>query len=909
MGKSPVLGAAFGIFAVWWLVSLVAYLVTGKVWTGGGWIESSARAWAGLLSGALVGTTVMATLVMVARQWKLASMAGDDVRGVRCSIGQLPMHVVLPPMADEFPDKTSLKFPPKKHDPENKLNVDWMDEWFKKYERDFPDHARLMRAVARMLNKNPDMPAAAKKNYKGDPRSLYGDDRHDHGNLTLLAHSWLGGSVGVWKSVNGFSYTGLKNALEENQNIKLNDENYKFDPFDPLIGLICFAHDIGKLETFKVDEKEGKDGKGKVTYVQTRPRSDTVGAALIAKMDEFWLLPYEDRMIITLTVGNYRKPSNMPLRRDINNPNQAIALSDRIMAMLKLITEVDDEVGAIEKNTAVEAASLDPRQVTQATYADDMWDCFKALLNESFRIHHENHKFRVGQKNTMPTGTVVTLKEDVLRAELSQKLAIRRRHNETDPKLEGAAFTKLLLVILDKKGCLIREVAGVVAAPMEAVWKVDFHGKDKAKKDEVIATWPYAIMINPELYFPRMSNDQDASSTPNVVGLANLSRMADARTPRPAGPVDALVQGALEDEDGIPIVGEGTKQQKRGGGGGTRRGEDASGAAQPGTVGGPAQPGQQRAKPRPVEPTQVAATPADVSGLLPMATRPAPPPKPPAAPASTLVQEAKDEGEAAPSNVIQLPVRSQAESAERPEIEETEVPSSAVAGAPASSSGSFLDEVDPQDDVQGSQVQPEVAQQAEKGGAEAAEEEPAERTAAPAKVEERTADEAASGAPAEAAAPAAGKANLLDGLRDRLWRDAHAAPTAKGSGSGRSSEPEGDEEEARSNGSEELAPEVQSLPAEAIAVTRQLAKRLEWLAYLTRQKKIAPEVQEDGRLAYSLDAIKAHDPKMEWLTTDVLRQLALSNRCGSSAPVCFMRRREGVTLIVVNEAMVRKINS
>jgi hypothetical protein len=900
LGKSPVLGAAFGIFAVWWLISFVAYLVTGKVWTGGMWIESTVRAWGGLLSGALVGTAITVILVMVARQWKLASMAGDDVRGVRCSIGQLPMHVVLPPMAERFPDKNLLVFPPKEHDRQSKLNIDWMDEWFKKYERDFPDHAKLMRAVARMLNHNPMLPAAAKKNYRGDPRSSYGDDRHDHGKLTLLAHSWLGGSVGVWKSVNGFSYKGLQNALEENQNIKLNDPDYKFDPFDPLIGLICFIHDIGKIATFKVQ----KDG----SVVQTRSRSDTVGAALIAKMEEFWALPYEDRMIITLTVGNYRKPSNMPLRRDINNPNQAIALSDRTMAMLKLITEVDDEVGAIEKNTEVEAPSLDSRQQAQATYDEDMWDCFKALLNESFRIHHENHKFRVGQKNTLPSGTIVTLKEDVLRAELSQKLGIRRRHYEADPKLEGAGFTQRLLAILATKACLVTEVAGIKLDPINAIWKVEFHGKDKAKSGEAISTWPYAIMINPETYFPRLSNDPDASSTPNVVGPSNVARMTEARVPRPAGPVDALVQGALEDEDGIPMLGEGTKGAKRGGKGQGR--PAAPTAVSPDHVAPPLPAAGAKVAvivsrtPSTPEPAIPAARPPQPGDLPPMPTRPAAK----KVPAGGTATADDNRGEVpAPSNVVPMKRKVGTGRPQSEHVEQVTPVATPSVAAPSPSSSSFLDEVDPQDE------QPSPEGQAGSMRAAASDDDQSDGTAiegvAAAVAGEKTVEvqvSAVTQAPTPQAAPAAAKANLLDGLRDKLWRDAHAAPTQSRSdapgAAARASEA------AAASDRTSPSPATQALPSEVVEVTRILAKRLEWLEYLRRQKKIAADRTEDGRFAYSFEAIKAHDQKMEWLSEDVLRLLAIAKRTGASAPVCFMRTPEGVSLIVVNPAMVSEIN-
>lgn len=897
MGKSPVLGAAFGIFAVWWTASFIAYIVTGKVWTDGVWVEPSLRAWGGLFTGALVGAAIMSALVMLARHWKLASMTGDDVRGVHCSIGQLPMHIVLPPSADKFPDKGQLVFPPKDFDKHGKLNVDWMDEWFVRYERDYPDHAKLMRAVARILNKTPSFPAAAKKNYRGEPFSAWGDDRYHHGGLTLLAHSWLAGSVGVWKSVHGFSYTGIKNAIEDNQNIKLNDPNYVFQDFDPLIGLICFIHDIGKIVTFEPVVTKAK-GEDEVTYVQTRPRSDTIGAALVAKMEEFWALPYEDRMIITLTVGNYRKPSNMPLRRDINNPNQAIALSDRTMAMLKLITEVDDEVSAIERNTEPEPPSLDRRQGAPATYEEDLWETFRGLLNESFRIHHENHKFRVGQKNTMPTGVVVTLKEDVLRGELATRMLARRHNHPTEQPLEGVAFTKCLLKVLEAKQCLITEVVGLKVPAESAVWKVEFHGKDKAKQGEVIATWPYAIMINPEVHFPRMSNDQDASSAPNVVGPANLDRMTEARAPRAPAYVDALVQGPLEDEEGIPILAPGPAKGAKGGKGPGRKGGApvAAGAEQSATsspgLARPTKPQERPAAP-PASAAPAAPTPLEDEDDFPEMPVEAPV-RQPRGPADGAVAVAVSSPIPAP-NVV--PFRRPAAAAEGSEGDESEQAAEGGQGAtqalPPSSSGSFLDEVDPQED--GSPEPPADVQTTEEVPDLAP-------VPAPAHVgsEEPREPELAATPESPAAPPAkpADKAHLLDGLRDRLRRDAMAAPGSRGAAPAPTqSQPE-----------RAPSPAVAELPPEAIEVARILAKRLEWLEYLRSQKKIAADTLEDGRLAYSFEAIKAHDQKMDWLPEEVLRLLLAAKKAGPTAPVCYMRTRGGVSLIVVNPQMVAEIN-
>ena len=886
------------MFAVWWLVSLIAYLVTGKVWTGGLWVESSARAWSALGCGSVLGSAATAAYVFVARHWKLAAMAGDDVRGVRCSIGQLPIHVVRPTLATDFPDKSEIKFPDPENDKQGKIDPNWMDEWFRKYERDFPEHAALMRAAGRVLNKNPQLPAAAKKTFKGEPKSYWGDDQNAHGSMTLVAHSWISGSVGVWKSKNGFSYTGIQHAID-NQNIELIDPNYKLDTFDPLIGLICFIHDIGKIETFKqIKEKES----GELIWVQTRPRSDTVGAALMARMDEFWALPFDDRMIITLTVGNYRKPQTMPLRRDLEKPNKAVAISDRTMAMLKLVTEVDDEVSLIEENKEQKPGSeVDPKD-KEAVARTRLWDCFRDLMNESFRIHHENHRFRVGQKNAMPEGVVITLKEDVLRAAIMEKLASKRgRGEETKPDYSNDNLTERLLAVLDEHECLVKDVAGVKVEAKNAVWKVEFHGKDKQKSGEPIASWPYAIMIRPEKQLPRLCQDQDASSTPQVVGPAKVERMLEVRAPRPAGPVDALQQGALEDEEGIPILGEGTRARRQQTD--RTRGNTEARIAVPTPQGARSGDRNVQTPEELVVPTKPARQPPKVSQTVGGNPGDSQPGGNGAVVAKSGVSNVVAIGPKKPvgkDDAREEKVHSNEEGGKTGNSRNQEFADDVgleVISSAVLSSSSFLDEVDPPAPQPIEERHSNGEGQESVQNAEGIEGDEAEDLSGGFAEDRPANDEAAQATH-----------NMLEAVRKKL-RDNALKTVPKTEVIQPSVQPTRPAPEDIQQGTQVAeGANNPKFTEEIVLLTRSLSKKLEWLAYLTQQKKIAPDVGEDGRLAYSLDAIKAHDPKIsEWLDTEVLSKLMMAKRVGPSVPVCFMRTGSSVSLLVVNQKSVDQV--
>lgn len=564
MGKSPVLGAAFGLFAVWWCISLIAYLVTGQVWSGEDWMSMSSQALIGVAGGSVFGIAATAALVMMARQWRVAQLTGDNVRGVVCTIGALPISFERPVEAKEMPDKASLRLPDEESDPDQKIDVDWMDKWFKKYEVDYPDHAKLMRAVGRVLNSKPTLPAACKRKAKGLRKWQYGYDQHDHGNHTLVEHSWVCASVGIWIAENGFEYDGVQFvethhgvdfiAKKDKGYITLKNERYKFEKFDPLIGLICFAHDVGKIETFR----QNKDG----TVEVIEPAHDSVGARMLSRMDEFWALPYEDRMTLTLSIGHYHKPGQMPLRRDSESPQKAEALSDRTMAMLELVITADQQTSKIENKKDDEAGKNKPKEIVEEEYKVDLWEGFQDLLNEAQRVHHEPGKFRIGQKNTTSEGAIITLKEGDMRKALLEKMELKKSVKEGVTASGSVQITEDLLEVLEERGCLITERGGLKVEAKKAIWRVEFMGKDKAKVGQVIAHWPFAIMINPDTYFPRLANSQDAQSIPRVTGIADKEGMGAPKKVREDQPVDVLTKGPLQNEDGTFIIPDGKKNKK-----------------------------------------------------------------------------------------------------------------------------------------------------------------------------------------------------------------------------------------------------------------------------------------------------------------------------------------------------------
>jgi hypothetical protein len=799
-------------------------------------MASSAQAWMGVGLGGLVGLGATTAVVLAARQWRIARLTGDNVRGVACSIGRLPINFDRPVEAKEMPDKASLRLPPEEYDPKGKIDRDWMDKWFQQYEGHHPEHAALMRAVARVLNSQPELPAACRKLAAGTKAYQYGYDQHRHGDHTLLEHSWNCASVGIWLTKNGFQYDGVhfkdkyKNAVGF---IGKKDGAYQFKPWDPLIGLICFAHDIGKTETFRMT----KDKKVEVI----EPAHDSVGARMLARMDEFWALPFEDRMTLTLAIGHYHKPSEMPLRRDADSANKAVALSDRTMAMLNLVILSDEEAGSIENKKSEEEGKDRPKEIIEAEYRANLWEAFRDLLNESQRVHTDPSKFRIGQKNTIAEGTIITLKEGDLRKELLDKMQLRKSEKEAQTASGAAQITEDLLEVLDERGCLVKSSGGIQVEAKKAIWKVEFMGKDKTRVGDVIATWPYAILINPEEHFPKLASGPDAQSLPRVTAIADPGSMLEEKKTRPDAPRSAFESPPLEAPNGGFLLAEGTQEQRKG----KKKGNQ-----------------QQDARPEPLG-VEASENVVDLNKVRHTKMRP---PEEGGASSAAAVRAAEVQNEVIPQNprVGQRETAAESQQTEASAVaQQDEVrASNALSNRGSNVMAGLMDELDP--------VDVRAAPAAEKQS-------PANQT-----------DEAET--VIAGGSPAADQLALVQKLlKSKLGRDETAA-----------SEPAP---------AANTAMEHSEVPADATELAIKLRGPLAKIQAAAKSKKLAAEELEDGRQAYSLEALSAVVPEIRAQLAEpaMVRKLMGVAKYGKKVPVCVIyRQASGVTLVVINPAEVRR---
>lgn len=188
------------------------------------------------------------------------------------------------------------------------------------------------------------------------------------GGRTLLQHSLLVCQCAI-ELAEKFSFTGMY-AVDEHGKptvlvYPLRDSTPMTFKDDPVVALSAFAHDIGKIECYVREP-------GKADPVALLPNHDTIGARILGRMPELWLLPKreirgvmeDDRTLLMTIVAFYHHPAEQPMdaapepvgaratqaRRD--NYAGIMVRSDRQVAIMELLIDADTQAGAIESDLA-----------------------------------------------------------------------------------------------------------------------------------------------------------------------------------------------------------------------------------------------------------------------------------------------------------------------------------------------------------------------------------------------------------------------------------------------------------------------------------------------------------------------------------------------------------------------------
>lgn len=411
-------------------------------------------------------------------------------------------------------------------------------KWWPSIKANAPEYADAIRAVLRVMNAIPRLPASP---YPGG-----------HGGRTLITHS-MAVADQMLVSVRGWSYEGQKDK-RGNVRIRLQEDRpHTFTPHDiPLLVLTGLAHDIGKITCYQ--PKPGQDARsphGDVLHVfEAKPMHDMEGARLLRNVPEVMALPLADRTALLTAIGYYHHPFALPnanwVKDKTRSLTELLAVADIAVgtaeghvlldkdermqqqddddAIIETGVMVDpvtmtEQTGAVpfsDENALLEATIMAGKTKTEApptpapqpakpvtsntnpSNGDDVpreLSLFMTSITARDAINSENRASRIAWKH----GGIVYAMEPVIRT-----LIKNRSHEDVMWKAEaladdsnGAKFTIALLKQLDARGMLIRkafitkESREVEVSEKRALWKV----RGERKGSEMVVFMLKASMI------------------------------------------------------------------------------------------------------------------------------------------------------------------------------------------------------------------------------------------------------------------------------------------------------------------------------------------------------------------------------------------------------------------------------
>lgn len=452
--------AAATVALSWWLVALVWGLLGGHI--GAGAIDASLTIAGFVAVGVLLGAGGVGWWIAADRQARREELVTHDVRGLVSSIGEVPFLAKAPAESQLLPDLSCPDVPDT-----------FYPRWFARFSSSHPKHVALAKRVLKIYGAHAHLPAGF------DGERTRGGLR-PHGGRTLVQHAMLC-AYKMHTIGRTFDYKGIFSD-KGRPLLPLRDPNFKFDPDHPLLMITALAHDIGKIEAFKFDA----DGQ----VIGIHREHDLTGARMLARLEETWSLPEEDRMALILAVGHYHAAKHLPLAPDRQ------AVDDRTVALMELLALADRQASAIEHRgyelTKEElAAQVMSEEATTAVL--DPLLAFEAFLSEvsnAAAINSNNKKENMGwlcNVKGMNT-TWLAINEENMAAAIARRLGLANY----DAK-DGSGRREVTIALLGELGSRGMLATGMRVqstgefeerSPKSALWKVIFQEmKDGKARD------------------------------------------------------------------------------------------------------------------------------------------------------------------------------------------------------------------------------------------------------------------------------------------------------------------------------------------------------------------------------------------------------------------------------------------
>ncbi len=340
------------VLGVWFVI---LYLFSGAQITDFGLYASGIPViWVvGWLAGGVVGTN--AKLVRWYRSRKLERAPNPHVKAtIMARMPPTPEFVAVEiPVATQpkrdynYLTKQSMFGRSGKLRAAGKLTIkpkDVVENW-STYQEEHPEYARAIVAVLQVMASEPSLKASP---YDG------------HGNLTIYEHS-----INVVKAMREVAPTWQFRGVFDSKGrvvIPLQDASsvfHSFDPKDPILPLVALAHDIGKLECYKIGEA------GQIKEVKKDHGS--VGAQMLRRIPEIMDLPMGERDAIILAVEFYHHMSDILVSKWVGDRTRSLTGLLYQADCLASIREGDKDPEKIQaRNEYVEQLKKDQPSSTQA---------------------------------------------------------------------------------------------------------------------------------------------------------------------------------------------------------------------------------------------------------------------------------------------------------------------------------------------------------------------------------------------------------------------------------------------------------------------------------------------------------------------------------------------------------------
>jgi hypothetical protein len=453
--KNPIVKATFIVFGTIWIAMNLYTLFTDPVWF---WENIPNMIHGAYITfvGCVMGVLITAGLILLERSLAQMKLQGGSFNGVLSSIGPVP---ILAPPARRAKAKECLP-----------IESERVKQWIEANKNTNPAYVNLFMAVWQTLSAHKTHPASHRKG--------------GHGGRTLAQHCMAVADTAL-ELAPGWTYDGVyikRPGKSPKLIVAKRDASYVFDPLDPIIPVLALAHDLGKIEAYKL-QADGSVLTSESDSEQDHAgvKHDRLGARILARITEFWELSPMDTRTLSRVIAHYHHPSDFPVDKD------GLSIDDRMTALMEFLILADKTTGQRESGISASAASEDTISETEA---EEIYAAFVACVTEKGRINGTGDReidktFKIGQKHA----GLIYLRDGPLLAAICRKLGV-----SIEAGSNRFILLNRVLQILEDKGLLYSSHNGVHFKEYLPLFLVRFYHSESTS---VIADWHQTIVIKP----------------------------------------------------------------------------------------------------------------------------------------------------------------------------------------------------------------------------------------------------------------------------------------------------------------------------------------------------------------------------------------------------------------------------